>query len=181
MFRRQLEVFLQFVDYRPSPCVDAEVLKRLLEVGNVGLPLGVEDFPADEREKEEELLGGRQHEGSDGGYIGLQGLAGDHHQVFREGDPHLPLWVFFFVDASVSLVVCSLVGSHQVDKAVLGSPPLPSPVGQKDGGGAHPEQAVGEKHCSLVPAVVIGSDDLSADHQSIGIGVNLKEVSGQIH
>lgn len=69
MLRRQLQVLLQLIDHRPAPCVDAEMLKSLLEVGNVGLPLRVKDFPADECEEEEELLGGRQNKRSNCGYI----------------------------------------------------------------------------------------------------------------
>ena len=67
-----------------------------------------------------------------------------------------------------------------MDEAVLGPTPLPPPVRQKDRGGAHPEQAVREKHCSLISLVEIGRDDLSAYHQSVRIRMNLQQISRQI-
>ncbi|CAH9119165.1 unnamed protein product [Cuscuta epithymum] len=171
---------LQLVDHRPASRVDAEVLERLLEIRDVGFPLRVEHLPPDQGEQEHELLRRREDQRSDRRDVRLQRLAGDHHQVFRQVYPHLPLRVLLLVDAAVGLVFAALVGPHGVHQPVLRPPGIAGFVGQKNGGAAHSKEAVRQKHRSFRSSVIVRGDDLCTDDQGIAIRVELEEITGKI-
>ncbi|RAL46595.1 hypothetical protein DM860_004874 [Cuscuta australis] len=63
---------------------------------------------------------------------------------------------------------------------VLRPPRVAALVGQQDGGAAHSEEAIREEHRSLRSPVIIGRDDLRADHQSVRIRVQLEQIPGEI-
>ncbi len=66
MLCRELQVLLQFINNSTATSMDTEVLKSLLEVRDIELPFGVEDFAANEGEKEKELLRSWKDKGSNG-------------------------------------------------------------------------------------------------------------------
>ncbi|ONK82110.1 uncharacterized protein A4U43_C01F36220 [Asparagus officinalis] len=67
---QQLQVLLELINHGPPTGMDTEVLESQLEVGNVGLDLGVEQLLGDKGGKEEELLADRKDKGAEGGDVG---------------------------------------------------------------------------------------------------------------
>lgn len=115
----ELQVLLELVQDRSSSRVDAEMLEGELEIGYVRLDLGLQKLPADQAREEEKLLVHGKHERAQSRDVGLQGIPGHAHQVFREGNTDLALRVLFLGHALEALVVCALVGPHRVDELVL--------------------------------------------------------------
>ena len=114
VLRRELQALLQLVDHGTATGVDAEVLERLLEVRNIWSEPPVKYPPRYEREEEEQLFRSRKNERAQSRDIRLESFSRDSHEIFRKRDPHVPLGIFFLVDASVSLIVRAFVGPHDV-------------------------------------------------------------------
>ncbi|CAH9089163.1 unnamed protein product [Cuscuta epithymum] len=179
----EVQVVLQRVQHRPPPRVDAEVVERPLEVGDVGLHLRPphHDPPPHQRGQELELLREREHEGPQGGDVGLQRVPRHRHQLPRQRHPHRPLLVLPLVHAPVAAVVRPLVGAHRVHQLVLGPPPVPPPVRQQHRRAAHPEDAVAQQHGAVVAEVPVQGDVLRAHHHRVRVRVRLQQMLRQVH
>uniref|UniRef100_A0A453ITF6 Uncharacterized protein n=1 Tax=Aegilops tauschii subsp. strangulata TaxID=200361 RepID=A0A453ITF6_AEGTS len=144
----QPEVLLQLVDDRAAAGVDAEVLERRAEVGDVRLHPPVDHLPRDEGEGELELLAGRQDERPHRGDIGLERVAGDVHQVLAEVDPAVALAVLLLEHAPVRAVLRAGERAYEVLQA---EPGLRRGRRQQRGRAADAEEAVGQEHCADEP------------------------------
>jgi len=160
--------------------MNAEMLEGQLEIRNVRPNLHLEDLPPHQCSKEEQLLGHGQDERTQRRDVGLQGIAGNSHQIFRKRDTDFPVGVLFLGDTAEALVISTFVGSNRVNQLVLGAAAVGVLVGEKDCSPAHSEQAVGNEHGTIVAEVPVQGDVLHADDQGIGTRVNLKKILGKI-
>uniref|UniRef100_A0A453ITH9 Uncharacterized protein n=1 Tax=Aegilops tauschii subsp. strangulata TaxID=200361 RepID=A0A453ITH9_AEGTS len=175
----QPEVLLQLVDDRAAAGVDAEVLERRAEVGDVRLHPPVDHLPRDEGEGELELLAGRQDERPHRGDIGLERVAGDVHQVLAEVDPAVALAVLLLEHAPVRAVLRAGERAYEVLQA---EPGLRRGRRQQRGRAADAEEAVGQEHCALGAEVVVGRDGLRGDDQRVrAVGGHLQQVPREPH
>lgn len=121
MDRRELEVLFQFINDCTATSVDAEVIKCKLEVRYIRLDFGIEELLGNKSGKEEELLTDRENKRAKGGDVGLEGTAGDGHEIFGQGHTDLSYFVLLLIHAAERIVISALVRAHDVDKPVLGS------------------------------------------------------------
>ena len=85
-------------------------------------------LPGDEVEEKEDLLRQRQHQGPKGGDVGLEGVAGDGHELLGQENAHLPLCVLLLEDTAVAGVTAAHVGADHVEQLI---PTGPSSVSDK--------------------------------------------------
>ena len=69
---------------------------------------------------------------------------------------------------------------HHVVELVFGPPLLGGFVGEEDGGGANPEEAVGDEHGFFQAVVGVLRDVLGADAEGVGAAVELQHVLGEV-
>jgi hypothetical protein len=155
----QVQAALQLVDDGAPACVDAEVLERGAEVGDVRSHLPVaEHLARDEGEGEEQLLGGGQHERADRGDVGLERVPGDGHEILAQVDPHVTPVVLLLEHAPVRAV--ALRARQRANDVTEPEPRVGAGRREQRRRPADAEQAVGEEHRALVPHVVVGRDGL---------------------
>ncbi|CAL5043408.1 unnamed protein product [Urochloa decumbens] len=170
---------LQLVDHRPAAGVDAEVLERRAEVGDVWPEPAAEHLSHDEGEREQQLLRRRQHQRADGRDVGLERVPGDGHEVLAQVDPDVPLLVLLLEHARVRAVLRAGERAHDVPEP---EPGLVGGVGQQRRRAADAEEAVGQEHGALAAHVVVWRDGLRGHHQRArAFGSHLEEVPGEPH
>ena len=76
------------------------------------------NLAGDEVEEEQDLLGQGQDQGSQGGDVGLQGVACDRHQLLGQEHARLALGVLLLEDAAVAGVAAAHVGAHHMQQLV---------------------------------------------------------------
>lgn len=86
----KFEALLELVQHCVAAGVDAEVLDRQLEVGDVAPDLELEDVPQDHGGQEEELLRDGEDQRPQRGDVDLQGVAGDAMSSLDRVMPTLP-------------------------------------------------------------------------------------------
>uniref|UniRef100_A0A453RAC1 Uncharacterized protein n=1 Tax=Aegilops tauschii subsp. strangulata TaxID=200361 RepID=A0A453RAC1_AEGTS len=177
---RQPQAVLQLVDHGATARVDAEVLERHAEVGQVRFDaLVVEHPPRDEGQREQQLLRRREHQGPDRRDVGLERVAGDGHQVLVQVDAPVALVVLLLVHAPVRVVLRAGERAHHAGEPEAG---LGAARGQQRRRAAHAEEAVGQQHGALLADVVVGRDGLRGHHQRVRAPRrHLQEVARQPH
>uniref|UniRef100_A0ACD6AF33 Uncharacterized protein n=1 Tax=Avena sativa TaxID=4498 RepID=A0ACD6AF33_AVESA len=172
---------LRLVDHAAPSRVDAEVLERRPEVRPVELLLhpgaaaGQEyHLVLEEGQHHAEFLGDRQDERGEGGDVFLQRAAGSGRKIPGEADRRVAPVVLVHVHAPVVLVPRGGDGAHHVAEPEPRAPPLRG-VGQDHGGGAHAEEAVGEKHRAVRSHVIRRRQDLCGNDQRARAGRRLPE------
>nr|CAD1823867.1 unnamed protein product [Ananas comosus var. bracteatus] len=119
--------------------------------------------------------------GAEGGDVGLEGAAGDGHEVLGEGDAHLALLVLLLVHAPEGRVRRRRGGcaprarTRNLARAALGGA-----VGEQHGGPPHAEEAVGDEHGLAVAEVPVERDVLRADDDGVGGAVHLQQVAREV-
>uniref|UniRef100_A0A8R7R280 Uncharacterized protein n=1 Tax=Triticum urartu TaxID=4572 RepID=A0A8R7R280_TRIUA len=138
---RQPQAVLQLVDHGAPARVDAEVLERHAEVGQVRLDaLVVEHPPRDEGQREEQLLRRGQDQRPDRRDVRLERVAGDGHEVLVQVDAPVALVVLLLVHAPVRVVLRAGERAHHAGEPEAG---LGAGRGQQRRRAAHAEEAVG--------------------------------------
>jgi len=178
--RQKLQILLQLINNGPSTGVNAEMVKRELEIRDVRLHLRVEKLFHDKCEKEKKLLAYRQNKGTQSGYVSLESPTGNSHEILRQRHAGFSGIVLFLVHAPKGLVIRPFVSPHHVQELVFGSPPVGAFVGEENGGPTDAEEAIGYQHGLVVPEVPILSDVLGADDDGVSVAVNLEHVFGEI-
>jgi hypothetical protein len=177
----QAQAALHLLQHRAPAGVNAEVLERAPEVGDVGAhALDAEHAAHHQGLEELELLGQGQDQGPQRRDVGLERVAGHRHELPRQGDAHLAGLVLALVHAVEALVGGALVGAHRVEQPVLGAPGVRALVGQQRRRAAHAEDAVGEEHRAVVAEVPVEGDVLGAEDDGVRVGVRLEHVLGEV-
>mmetsp|Transcript_12114 Transcript_12114/g.34311 ORF Transcript_12114/g.34311 Transcript_12114/m.34311 type:complete len:224 (+) Transcript_12114:1965-2636(+) len=112
--RRELELLLDRIDDAAPSRVNAKVVKSELEVGDVRLRADTQDLPGNQVGKEENLLAERQDQRPEGGYIGLEAVSCDLHEIFRQVYACVQLVVLLLIHALVVGVVLTHVRPDNV-------------------------------------------------------------------
>lgn len=180
MDRTELEVLLQFINDCTATSVDAEVIKCKLEVRYIRLDFGIEELLGNKSGEEEELLADREDERAKGGDVGLEGAAGDGHEIFGQGHTDLSYFVLLLIHAAERIVIGSLVRAHDVDEPVLGAAAVGPAVRQKHRSTADAEQTIGDKHRLPVPKVPVLRDVLGGDDDSVGGAMHLEKITSEV-
>ncbi|TVU31170.1 hypothetical protein EJB05_22845, partial [Eragrostis curvula] len=177
----QPQASLHLLQHGAAAGVHAEVLERAPEVRDVRPDFtAAEQAAEDEGLEELELLRQREDERAERGDVGLERVAGDGHELPRQGDAHPAALVLALVHAPEALVPCALVRAHRVEQPVLGPARVRPLVGQQRRRAAHAEDAVGQQHGAVVAEVPVERDVLGAHHHGERVRVRLQHVPGEV-
>mmetsp|Transcript_5393 Transcript_5393/g.11879 ORF Transcript_5393/g.11879 Transcript_5393/m.11879 type:complete len:258 (-) Transcript_5393:671-1444(-) len=161
--------------------MDAHMVKRCLEIRDVGLDLAAQNLAQEEVEDEDGLLREGQHQGAEGGDVDLQGLSCHCHELLGQAHAHFPDLILALEDAVVCGIIGAQVGAHGVHQLVLGPEVIPAAVAEQDGSTSAAEEAVGHEHGAVVTEVPVLCDVLGGHHQGVLVGVQLQHLAGQIN
>nr|GLL18178.1 Os06g0598850 [Ipomoea trifida] len=124
---------------------------------------------------------GLNHKRTQRSNIGLESTTSNCHELFRQRNSRLPIFILLLVHTTESLIISPAMGPHYMNKLILCSSPIYGLVREQNSRPPNSKQTIRYQHRLLIPKIPILSNILCTDNNSIGVPVHLQQILGEVN